>query len=57
LPLAVWINPPVKNPTRQDAPGAAIVTPDDPQQGGISGPDGLMEDQPIVRINSVAALH
>jgi putative transposase len=57
LPPAVWINPPVKNRTRQDAPGAAIVTPDDPQQGVISGPAGLREDQPIVRINSVAALH
>jgi len=26
LPTAVWINPPVKKPTRQDAPGATIVT-------------------------------
>jgi putative transposase len=57
LPPAVWINPPVKNPARQDAPGAAIVTPDDPQHRVISGPDGLLEDQPIVRVNSVATLH
>lgn len=35
LPEAVWINPPAK-PTRQDAPGTTIVTPDDPQHGGIS---------------------
>ena len=26
LPTAVWINPPVKNPTRQDAPGTTNVT-------------------------------
>jgi putative transposase len=57
LPPAVWINPPVKNPTRQDAPGAAIVTPGDPQPRVISRPDGLMEDHSIVRINSVAPLH
>ena len=35
LPHAVWINPPAKS-TRQDAPGTTIVTPDDPQHGGIS---------------------
>ena len=35
LPTAVWINPPVKKPTRQDAPGTTIVTPDDPQHGRI----------------------
>jgi putative transposase len=33
LPTAVWINPPVKKPTRQDAPGTTIVGPDDPQHG------------------------
>ena len=57
LPSAVWINPPVKNPTRQDALGAAIVTPGDAQHGVISRPDGLMEDHSIVRINSVVPLH
>jgi putative transposase len=57
LPPAVWINPPVKTPTRQDALGAAIVTPDDPQHGVILRPDVIVEDQPIVRITSVAALH
>ena len=32
LPTAAWINRPPK-PTREDAPGATIVTPDDPQHG------------------------
>jgi putative transposase len=57
LPPAVWINPPVRKPTRQDALGAAIVTPADPQHGGISGSDVATEDQPIVLVNSVALLH
>ena len=29
LPTAVWINPPVKKPTREDAPGTTIVVSDD----------------------------
>jgi putative transposase len=29
LPTAVWINPPPKKPTAQDAPGTTIVTADD----------------------------
>ena len=29
LPHAVWINPPAKKPTAQDAPGTTIVTVDD----------------------------
>ena len=33
LPTAAWINRPPK-PTREDAPGATIVTPDDPQHWG-----------------------
>jgi putative transposase len=36
LPTAVWINPPVKKPTRQDAPGTTIVTPVDLQHPPIS---------------------
>ena len=32
LPTAVWINRPPK-PTREDAPGATPVTPDDPSMG------------------------
>jgi putative transposase len=35
LPTAVWINPPVKKTTAQDAPGAPIATLDDPQHGRI----------------------
>ncbi len=35
LPNAVWINPPVKKPTAQDAPGATIARPDDLQHGRI----------------------
>ena len=36
LPQAVWINPPQKKKTAQDAPGAAIVTPVDLQDTLIS---------------------
>jgi putative transposase len=43
LPAAVWINPPPKT-TRQDAPGATIVAPDDPHHGGPSGIDGDLEE-------------
>ena len=35
LPTAVWINPPVKKATAQDAPGATIGRPDDSQPGRI----------------------
>jgi len=35
LPTAVWINPSVKTPTRQDALQTTIVTSDDPQHGRI----------------------
>jgi putative transposase len=35
LPNAVWINPPVKKATAQDAPGATIPEPDGPQHGRI----------------------
>ena len=34
LPHAVWINPPA-NTSAQEASGTTIVTPDDPQHGGI----------------------
>ena len=56
LPTAVWINAPTTS-TRQDAPGAAIVTPADPQHGVILGPDLIVEDRPIVLVNSVESLH
>ena len=38
LPNAVWINPPVKNTTAQDGPGATIAGPDGPQHGRILEP-------------------
>jgi hypothetical protein len=57
LPTAVWINPPVKKPTRQDALQTTIVTPVDPQHGVIRGPDVIVEDQPFVLVNRVESLH
>jgi putative transposase len=56
LPEAVWINAPRKT-ARQDALQTTIVTPDDLQHGVILGPDVIVEDQSIVRINTAAALH
>jgi len=55
LPTAVWINPPSKT-TRQDARGATIVTPDDPQHGVIGGPHALPEDRSIVLVDTVESL-
>jgi putative transposase len=37
LPQAVWINPPTKKPTAQDAPGSTIVASDDLRVDRISG--------------------
>ena len=56
LPEAVWINPPAKS-TRQDAPGAALVTPDDPQHRVIFGSHVIVGNRPIVLVNSVESLH
>lgn len=56
LPAAVWINRPVSS-TAQDAPGTAIVTPADPQHGGIERPQVIIEDGSIVIATSVAPLH
>jgi len=39
LPTAVWINPPVKNPARQDAPGTTIVLSDDQRVARIPDED------------------
>jgi putative transposase len=39
LPSAVWINPPVKKSTREEAPGTTIVTPGDLQVNPIPGVD------------------
>jgi putative transposase len=55
LPTAVWINPAPK-PTRQDASGATIVTPDDPQHGVIDGPHSLFGDRSLSLVNSVKSL-
>jgi putative transposase len=38
LPTAVWINPPVKNPARQDALGTTIVRSDDQRVAPIHEP-------------------
>ena len=55
LPTAVWINPPSKT-TRQDAPGATIVTPDDPQHGVIDGPRPNIGGPSIRVVTSVESL-
>ena len=55
LPTAVWINPP-SHTTRQDAPGATIVTPDDPQHGVIDGPPRIFGVPPIRVVSSVESL-
>ena len=55
LPHAVWINPPAKS-TDQDAPGATIVTPDDPQHGGIHGSRVTIEHQSTALSRTVESL-
>ena len=55
LPHAVWINPPA-NTTGQEAPGTTIVTPDDPQHGGISGAPPIISAPSISTINSLESL-
>ena len=55
LPTAVWINPPAK-PTRQDAPDATIVTPDDPQPGVIDRPYAIPQDHLIGLVDRVESL-
>ncbi len=63
LPTAVWINPPVKKSTRQDAPGTTIVTPDDPQHGRIieathrSTRLTIDGDAPLINSTSVSQCH
>jgi putative transposase len=39
LPTAVWINPPVKKPARQDAPGTTIVLSDDQRVASMEPQD------------------
>jgi putative transposase len=55
LPTAVWINPPAKS-TGEVAPGTTIVTPDDPQHGGITGPQLVVGAPSISTINSMELL-
>lgn len=55
LPHAVWINPPATT-TAQDAPGTTIVTPDDPQHGGIIEPQFVVGAPSISTINSMESL-
>jgi len=57
LPPAVWINPPVKKPTRQDALQTTIVTPDDPQHRVIEPQNLIVEDRSIVIVSSVESVH
>jgi putative transposase len=55
LPHAVWINPPPKS-SGQDAPGTMIVTPADPQHGGIRGPQLILGAPAIPMIKSMELL-
>jgi putative transposase len=55
LPTAVWINPPPK-PTGQAATGSAIVTPDDPPQGGMCRRGPTLDGRSISLIGSVESL-
>ena len=55
LPTAAWINRPPK-PTREDAPGATIVTPDDPQHGVISRSQPISADRSITLVASMGSL-
>ena len=55
LPTAAWINRPPK-PTREDAQGATIVTPDDPQHGVISRSQPISADRSITLVASMGSL-
>jgi putative transposase len=55
LPHAVWINPPA-NSAAQEAPGATIATPADPQHGGIPGSQVLIGASAIPMITSTELL-
>ena len=55
LPTAVWINRPAKL-AREDAPGATIVTPDDPQHGVIRRSQPVSDDRSITLVTSVESL-
>ena len=53
LPTAVWINPPAKNPARQDAPATTIVLVDDQRVARIHDQD---DDVGVVMIDRNATL-
>ena len=53
LPTAVWINPPVNKPARQDASGTAIVLSDDQRVAPTHEPD---DDVGLVMIDQNATL-
>jgi len=63
LPTAVWINPPVKKATAQDAPGATIGRPDDSQPGRILEATGrsttivIDAGAPLINSTSVSQCH
>jgi putative transposase len=63
LPTAVWINPPVKKPTAQDAPGSMIITADDLRVDPIYAADDrsavIMIDRgaPLITSSSVSQCH
>ena len=62
LPTAVWINPPVKKATAQEAPGATIATPDDLQHGRIIEPTCrssrlVIDDCSLINSTSVSQCH
>jgi hypothetical protein len=61
VPTAVWINPPAKNTTAQDAPGSTIVTSDDLRVDPIDDADDrpavLMTDRGATLIASTMVSH
>jgi putative transposase len=52
LPHAVWINPPATSPG-QEAPGMTTVTPADPQEGRLRGPQLIIGPPSISMITTV----
>ena len=52
LPTAVWINRPPSR-ARDEAPGALIITPDDPQPGVIRWGQPTMDDRSIPLVSRV----
>ena len=63
LPTAVWINPPVKKATAQEAPGAAIAIPNGPPPGRMleatrrSTTIVIDADAPLIDWTSVSQCH